>query len=74
KGKSSRWINRKDLIRGKFSRGRGYGGFSVSHSKVSAGAKYIANQEERHRRKTFTEEFDALISKHKLVTYREDGE
>lgn len=72
KGSSSRWINRNNLIRGKFSWGRGYAGFSVSHSNVSTVAQYIANQEEHHRRKSFAEEFDLFIRKHELVAYREE--
>jgi len=72
KGSSSIWINRNDLIPGKFSWGRGYGGFSVSHSNVSEVAAYIASQEEHHRKKTFVEEFDLLIRKHELVAYKED--
>lgn len=72
KGSSSNWINQNDLISGKFAWGRGYGGFSVSHSNVSKVAEYIANQEEHHRKKTFAEEFDLLIRKHGLVAYKPD--
>jgi REP element-mobilizing transposase RayT len=34
KGGSSHWINEEKLLRGRFSWGRGYGAFSVSHSDV----------------------------------------
>lgn len=72
KGSSSAWINRNDLIPDKFSWGRGYGGFSVSHSNISEVARYIADQEEHHRKKTFAEGFDLLVRKHELVTYKKD--
>ena len=35
KGSSSHWINENRLLRGRFSWGRGYGAFSVSHSDVN---------------------------------------
>lgn len=72
KGSSSAWINQNDLISGKFSWGRGYGGFLVSHSNVSMVAEYIADQEKHHRRTTFAEEFELLVRKHELVAYKED--
>jgi hypothetical protein len=52
KGSSSHWINENRLLRGRFSWGRGYGSFSVSHSHADQVAAYIANQEEHHRKKT----------------------
>ena len=61
KGNSSHWINQNRLIPGKFSWGRGYGAFSVSQSNVSKVARYIATQEEHHRKKTFKEEYDSMI-------------
>ncbi len=72
KGSSSRWINKKDLIPGKFAWRRGYAGFSVSHSQLSSVANYIANQGEHHRRRSFQEEYTLFIEKHGLVVYKED--
>jgi len=67
KGSSSHWINAEGLITGKFSWARGYAAFSVSHSNVEKVARYIANQEEHHRVKTFAEEYEAFIQRHGLV-------
>src|SRR6185503_15614893 len=53
KGSSSHWINQNRLVRGRFAWGRGYGAFSVSHSDVGRVAKYIADQESHHRKRTF---------------------
>jgi REP element-mobilizing transposase RayT len=57
KGASSHWINEQKLINAKFSWQRGYGAFSVSASQLEVVKKYIQNQDEHHRRKTFEEEY-----------------
>ena len=66
KGSSSHWINRNKLLQGKFAWGRGYGAFSVSESNLEAVAKYIADQEEHHRVRTFTDELTKFIKRHGL--------
>jgi len=66
KGSSSHWINENRLLRGKFSWGRGYGAFSVSHSHVDRVAAYVAHQEEHHRKKTFGQEFETFVKKYGL--------
>ena len=58
KGESSNWINENDFISGKFRWQRGYGAFSVSSSQLNIVKKYIKNQDEHHRRKSFKEEYD----------------
>lgn len=73
KGASSHWINENNLVPGKFSWGRGYGVFSVSHSDVSVVAKYIAEQEEHHRKRTFGDEVKLLIEKHQLKWHKEEN-
>jgi putative transposase len=42
----------------------GYGAFSVSPSHVAPLQKYIANQEEHHRRESFQDEFRRLLRKY----------
>lgn len=66
KGSSSHWINDNQLVRGRFAWGRGYGAFSVSHSDVGRVARYIANQEEHHRRWTFAEEYGLFVKRYGL--------
>jgi putative transposase len=66
KGASSHWTNEEKLLRGRFAWGRGYGAFSVSHSDVGRVAAYIAGQEEHHRRKSFSEEFELFVKKYGL--------
>lgn len=57
KSSSSNFINEKKWIRGKFSWQEGYGAFSYSHSQIKEVYNYILNQEERHHKKTFKEEY-----------------
>jgi REP-associated tyrosine transposase len=66
KGNSSHWINSHDIVAGKFAWGRGYGAFSVSQSNVNRVARYIADQEEHHRVRTFAEELREFIDRHGL--------
>ena len=66
KGSSSHWINSNHIITGKFAWGRGYGAFSISHSNVDVVMRYIADQEEHHRQRTFTEEWREFIDRHGL--------
>ncbi len=61
KGDSSRWINEKKLIKGRFSWQEGYGAFSYSKSHVSSVIKYIQNQEIHHRRLSFLEEYKKML-------------
>jgi len=63
KGDSSKWIKSKGFVKGKFSWQEGYGAFSYSKSHVDKVIKYIQNQEEHHRRKTFTEEYLEMLRK-----------
>ncbi len=66
KGGSSHWINQQKIIHGKFGWGRGFGAFSVSHSDVEVVARYIANQEEHHRKWTYAEEYRLFVKRYGL--------
>lgn len=61
KGSSSRWINEKGFIRGKFSWQEGYGAFSYAKSDLHNVINYIKNQEIHHRKKSFVEEYTELL-------------
>ena len=61
KGKSSAWMRRRDRL---FSWQAGYAAFSVSKSNVEAVTKYIAGQEEHHKKVRFEDEFIALLKRH----------
>lgn len=61
KGDSSEWINKEKLVPGKFRWQEGYGAFSYAKSEMDAVVKYILNQEEHHRKKTFLEEYREML-------------
>jgi putative transposase len=63
KGGSSKWINEKGFVQGKFSWQAGYGAFSYSHSQIDHVVKYILNQEEHHKKKSFREEYIQLLER-----------
>ena len=63
KGSSSKWINEKGFVEGKFSWQQGYGAFSYSHSQIDQVVRYINNQENHHKKKTFKEEYLLLLKK-----------
>ncbi|MFN3872563.1 MAG: IS200/IS605 family transposase [Ignavibacterium sp.] len=64
KANSSKWINEKRFVRGKFNWQAGYGTFSFSHSQIDAVVKYINNQEQHHKKKTFREEYVEMLKKY----------
>ena len=57
KGECSNWINDNNLTVGKFRWQRGYGAYSVSISMLSTVENYIKNQDEHHKRRSFTDEY-----------------
>lgn len=63
KGNSSKWINEKRFVKGKFEWQQGYGAFSYSQSQIKDVVAYIENQEDHHRKKTFKEEYIDLLEK-----------
>jgi REP element-mobilizing transposase RayT len=71
KGASSHWVNENDLISGKFGWQRGYGAFSVSHSGLDDVCAYVANQEEHHRKKSFSEELKQFVGRYGLAWHEE---
>jgi putative transposase len=57
KNNSSNYINDQKYTGEKFSWQEGYGAFSYSHSQIDNVYRYIANQEEHHKSKTFRKEY-----------------
>jgi len=57
---SSRWLGENNV---EFEWQKGYGAFSVSPSLLITVQAYIRNQAEHHRRRSFEEEFRALLDK-----------
>lgn len=58
---SSRWINRQNLVNGRFSWQSGFGAFSYSTKELPNVINYIINQEEHHRTKDLRKEYLKLL-------------
>jgi REP element-mobilizing transposase RayT len=63
KGESSFWINKNHLCKTKFEWQDEYFAVSVSESTLESVRKYIANQEEHHRTKSFDGEFEDFLKR-----------
>jgi REP element-mobilizing transposase RayT len=61
KGESSHWVNKQDSLKYKFAWQTEYFAVSVSESGIENVRRYIANQEEHHRKKNFQKEYDAFM-------------
>jgi len=61
KRSSLKWINENRFVNTKFSWQEGYGAFSYGKSQIPDIANYIGNQEERHTKKTFIEEYSGFL-------------
>ncbi len=64
KGESSHWVNNNDLVQGQFEWQDEYFAVSVSESVVPKVRNYINRQEEHHRVKPFSEEYDEFMRKY----------
>ncbi len=61
KGESSNWVNNNKLTKTKFGWQEEYIALSVSQSGIDKVRAYILNQEEHHKRKTFSEEYEEFL-------------
>ena len=60
---STKWINQNRFINRRFSWQEGFGAFSHSKSQIPGVIKYIREQEEHHRKRTFREEYTDFLEK-----------
>ena len=61
KQSSSKWINENKFTKTHFEWQKGYGAFSYSKSQMDNVIRYIQNQEEHHKTKTFKEEYLEIL-------------
>lgn len=66
KANSSKFINERKFVKGRFSWQEGFGAFSYSQTHIDKVYKYIMNQEEHHKKKTFREEYEDLLKKFQI--------
>ena len=61
KGESSFWVNKQKIIKPKFEWQTEYIAVSIQYNSIATIKKYIANQEEHHKKKTFSKEYDEFM-------------
>ena len=61
KGESSFWINKNKLTKTKFKWQEEYFVVSVNEDSLDSVRRYIANQEEHHKKVTFDDEFEGFL-------------
>ncbi|MCA1734455.1 MAG: IS200/IS605 family transposase [Acidobacteria bacterium] len=67
KSASSAWIH-EEIGEALFAWQEGYSAFSVSASQAERVRRYIRNQAEHHRRRTFADEIHELLAAHGIPT------
>ncbi|PYS20693.1 MAG: IS200/IS605 family transposase [Acidobacteria bacterium] len=63
KADSTNFIDKKQLVHGRFSWQEGYGAFSYGHSQLNTIIRYIQNQERHHQKRSFKDEYLTLLRK-----------
>jgi REP element-mobilizing transposase RayT len=63
KAGSSKFINEKRWVMGRFSWQEGFGAFSHSRSQLDTVIRYIRNQQQHHARRSFRDEYLELLEK-----------
>ena len=66
KASSSKLINEKKIIAGKFQWQEGFGSFSVSQSQLDKIIAYIDNQETHHQKTSFKQEYIEFLNSYKI--------
>lgn len=66
KSHSSKWIKTKGERYSSFYWQSGYGAFSVNSTETEIVKKYILDQEEHHKKRTFQEEYLAFLKKYRV--------
>jgi len=68
KSNSSRWVNElsENQTTSDFAWQPGFGAFTVSYSQQTTVGNYIRNQEQHHLKRTFQDEFLAILRAHNI--------
>lgn len=69
KKSSSKWVKTQPHGNPSFYWQRGYGAFSLSGSHLDVVTRYIANQQEHHKKMTYREEVERLMKKYNVREY-----
>lgn len=63
KANSSKFINKKQWVIGRFEWQSGFAAFSYSHSQLNDVIRYIENQEQHHAHLSFRDEYLAFLNR-----------
>lgn len=63
---SSGFAKKEHLVGASFSWQEGFGGFSYAKSDISLVARYIENQHEHHKKRSFREEYLDILNKFEI--------
>lgn len=66
KANSSKFVKDKKWVIGKFAWQDGFGSFTYSRSQIDDVAKYIINQPEHHKKRTFKMEYLSMLQKNEI--------
>jgi len=66
KSNSSRWVHESFPKRKAFAWQEGYGAFSVSKSEEKNVIRYIRNQQRRHSKRSFKDEFLEFLNRYEI--------
>ncbi len=72
KGESSHWINKNKMTPAKFQWQNEYMAVGVGFEQLEAVRKYIAQQEEHHKKMTSEEEFNKFLKRYGFDILRKD--
>lgn len=64
KANSSKWLSEISTSHREIEWQKGYSAFTVSYSQIPAVQKYIQNQREHHRTKSFHDEYIEFLQRH----------
>lgn len=67
KAVSSKWVNDRHLVVGRFEWQVGYGAFTVSQSQCEAVRAYVHHQEQHHQRLSFRDEYLSFLKRHGIA-------
>lgn len=65
KANTSKWSN-ENFQQPRFEWQKGYGAFTVSYSQIESVTRYIQNQKEHHKTKTFVDEYVGFLKLHNI--------
>ncbi|HNW76991.1 MAG TPA: IS200/IS605 family transposase [Bacteroidales bacterium] len=66
KTSSTHWVKENRLSTFKFEWQKGYGAFTHSKSQIDTVVKYIVNQDNHHKKRTFREEYLEILRKNEV--------